>query len=246
MNLTSKTTCRRSSAFTLIELALVVAVLAALAGLMLPALGRAKTKAGSMACLNNMHQLGMAHLLYADENHGRFPERRDDKRWPTQLRPGYRTIGTLRCPEDRRASTAGQRVLAENEPDTAVRSYIINGWNDYFRETLKITGVAQMVGRSVPEEAVGLPTVTIIFGEKATNSSSFYMDFLENGKDVTDLVRNRHMTTSAGNLSKRNDGGSNYAFADGHSEFIRYRGMLYPLNLWAVTAGLRTSRELSN
>ena len=84
---------RPGTGFTLIELLVVIAIIAVLAGLLLPALGRAKARSKDLACLNNLKQWATATLMYVNDNDDRLPaegsptgdETREGRAWYVDL-----------------------------------------------------------------------------------------------------------------------------------------------------------------
>jgi len=79
--------CKRSYGFTLIELLIVIAIVATLMGILLPALGRARELGRRAVCLANVRRLAVSLKLYLDNNDGKFPP--DRLRKPTD----YITVG---------------------------------------------------------------------------------------------------------------------------------------------------------
>lgn len=109
---------RQFRAFTLVELLVVVAVIAILAGLLLPAVARAKESARTISCMNNLRQLTLASMNYSVDHRGNLPSFRD---WlyarvgdlsTGRLYPYLNSKSVYLCPTDR-------LELARKQPFTA-------------------------------------------------------------------------------------------------------------------------------
>jgi prepilin-type processing-associated H-X9-DG protein/prepilin-type N-terminal cleavage/methylation domain-containing protein len=208
---------RNSRAFTLIELLLVIAIIAILAGLLLPTLAKAKMKAQSAGCQSNLHQMGLSLVMYVNdyqwypyhgEQHVRDP-----------LGPQFSNyVGGVKkvfiCPGHRRAI---QLTNALTFGDFVAFSYGYNCWGTGGEEDL---GLDNPRKGHVRESQVLAPSDMIAYGD-----ASDWGDFGYNG--VTVIQPTMGFKADGGFLSygpsTRHLGGANILFCDGHVEYGRNR-----------------------
>jgi prepilin-type N-terminal cleavage/methylation domain-containing protein len=229
---------RAADGFTLIELLLVVAIISLLAAMLLSSIASVKERSRRTHCAQNLRQLGLSLVLYADDNQDVLPPpQQPSGHWPEQLRRNYTASRLLICASD--IDTAVEVVRPRlPSADSAPRSYVINAFADYYATAAGTVGTPP-VWDSTPSalrmrrSAIGQPSETIVFGEKATASSAYEVNIFQSptGSYLADLAENRHGNPTR--APKR--GGSNASMADGRVQYLPWGESTCPVNRWAVT-----------
>jgi prepilin-type N-terminal cleavage/methylation domain-containing protein/prepilin-type processing-associated H-X9-DG protein len=227
------------NAFTLIELLVVIAIIAILAAILFPVFAKVREKARQTTCLNNNKQLAFATLLYVGDYDETFPysdygSGSTEVFWQNMVEPyiegGLTQNGSKNqdksvyaCPDD--ISNYPDAIWLRNgtpagTPYAATRSLISYSVNAYLSPEVGKDYPPATLSKIDSSSNIVLLTESLGVNDYTYGRDDFYCNVKGGSCTSTDFSNAAYVNARA-----RHNGGSNYAFADGHAKWFLGTGL---------------------